>query len=50
MHEALLVGISGGASVAVFAGMATMLKIEELRWKLAIAGTAVGIAKIVINL
>jgi len=32
VHEALLVGISGGVSVAVFFGMATVLKIEELRW------------------
>jgi len=32
VHEALLVGLSGGLSVAVFFGMATLLKIEELRW------------------
>ncbi len=32
LHEALLVGAAGGLSVAVFLGMATLLKIEELRW------------------
>lgn len=32
VREALLVGLTGGISVAVFLGMATLLKIEELRW------------------
>jgi len=32
VREALLVGITGGISVAVFLGIAALLKIEELRW------------------
>ncbi len=32
LREALMVGITGGISIVVFLGMATLLKIEELRW------------------
>ncbi len=45
VHEALLVGIAGGISVAVYLGMATILKIEELRWIGGLLARRIGIKR-----
>ena len=41
----VVVGISGGVSVAVFLGMATILKIEELRWIAGLLARRLGIRR-----
>lgn len=45
VHEALLVGLSGGVSVAVFLGMATVLKLEELRWITGLLARRIGLRR-----